>query len=626
MAVDKNALEQRALTFLSRGQVDRAVSAYIAILKADPRDRRIRQKLAEAYLKVGRGADAERQFRQLARAYAHDGNHRAAISVLKRLMELLPKDLELVGQLAEAHFAAGNRSDALPLYRKAWDITWRVDIIKAIPFGEQVLVLTPGDQQFLVDMAESCLSVNMRDKAYELYMRAIRDLRRRGQSEDVGRMALRALAIRPDDPSLLKAAAEAALDVGDHDMALSHLVPALERSPEDADILELVARCYESQGDAQLAPTLVRLAQACESQGLAERWLAAVQQAQALGVSGLDRDLARASGAAERARFRLWNLPEAEPQTEGSLRICVRAEVMTRYGFRGRALDELRDALVRDRSAAVLAWATEIFIAEGETEDGLQWASELLEALGGDSARSAARRIHALGGPDPGFDEAPPEQAAHAPVEDADDELIDDELIDDDDTAPQAEADPAASSPEPDEELNPFGSGSDPFDDVFREGGTFAEVDPDEMPPLDELALDDPFAEAAAPEPDPPVAAEGSGTVEEAASMIGMGLFSQAARALRDVDGLRAAALRSICQRELATPHEAFDELRDHIDDADEADEGYPEALFELAELGARAGKQKLALRTLRDLEEGHPDFRRNEVRTRIKLLKRLLG
>ncbi len=623
MSVDKNALEQRALTFLSRGQTERAVSAYITILKADPRDRRIRQKLAETYIKVGRSGDAERQFRQLARAYAHDGNHRAAISVLKRLMELLPKDLELVGQLAEAQFAAGNRSDALPLYRQAWDATWRADIVKAIPFGDRVLSLAPGDHQFLVDMAESCLSLNMRDKAYELYMRAIQDFRRRGQAEDVGRLALRALAIRPDDASLLQAAAGAALDVGDHDTALQHLMPALERNPEDPDILDLVARCHESSQSSESVAILLRLAAACEAQGLDERWLEALERAHGLGAVGIEQDMARASSAALKARFRLWDLPEAEPRTEETLRICVRAEVMTRYGFRERAYDELIEALVRDRSIPVLAWSVETLIAEGNKADGLRYAKELLNELDGESQRKAARRIFALGGPKPEFVDEQPE-TAEAPdelIEDdddlIDDELVDDdELIDDDDTAPQADEAPPSEPSEPeDDELDPFGVAADPFDEVFREGGTFAEVDPDDVEDLD-----DPFAE----EPEP-VAAPLAG-VDEAASMVGMGLFAEAAQALRGAEGLRAAALRSICQRELASPQAAFDELRDHIDEADEDEDGYPEALFELAELAARAGKQKLALRTLRDLEEASPDFRRGEVRTRIKLLKRLLA
>ena len=66
MAVDRNRLEQEAMRFLQKGQTDKAIAHYEKLLRLDPRDRRIRQKLAELYLKVGRTSEAERFFREIA--------------------------------------------------------------------------------------------------------------------------------------------------------------------------------------------------------------------------------------------------------------------------------------------------------------------------------------------------------------------------------------------------------------------------------------------------------------------------------------------------------------------------------------------------------------------------------
>ena len=66
MAIDRNLLEQEALALLNRGQVEKALNRYQALLRADPRDRRIRQKVAELLLRMGRRGEGERLLREVA--------------------------------------------------------------------------------------------------------------------------------------------------------------------------------------------------------------------------------------------------------------------------------------------------------------------------------------------------------------------------------------------------------------------------------------------------------------------------------------------------------------------------------------------------------------------------------
>ncbi|HJN75716.1 MAG TPA: hypothetical protein QGF58_17440 [Myxococcota bacterium] len=600
--MDKNELEQRALRELGRGQTDRAILSYISILKLDPKDRRIRQKLAETYLKFGRRKDADKQFRQLAKAYAYDGNHRAALSVLTRLVEMNPKDGELHGELARAKDLGGYRKESIPSYMKAWKILSKTDLEQALQYGEAILRLRPDDVQFLVDMAEVVVAQNMVSKGYELYMRAIKDYKRCGQLEDMGRLAVRALEIRPDEPHLLRAAAEACLAVNDYQAALRHLQPAYARRPDDPDVLALLADCFKrgpEPGKAQ--PVLLELARLNESLGRAEGWLEALLGARDLGASGLDDDVARAQKAVEQARFRLTDLPEVEAKDEAILRIGVRAEVFSRYGFYDRAATELEDALRAKHDPVVYAWAAEVALARGEKQDAVQHAGVLLEFIEAEEDRRRAQlRIQAMGG-DVELEEAPDE------VDD------DEELIDDDETEPPP---PAAPAPE---EPDPLAAPPEPmFDDVFRDGGTFAEVDPDELAP-DFGDLDDPFQE------DESRRSRGA-DMDEAESMLEMGLHAEALSALGDAEGLPAAVIRARCRKEIEGARAAFDELRDVLDESDEEDPGFAEALFVMAELASASRKAKLAIRTLRRLQKIAPRHQKAEVTKRIALLERLLA
>lgn len=613
--MDKNQLEQRALKELSRGQVERAIGSFIDILKQDPRDRRIRQKLAETYVKAGRGKDADKQFRQLAKAYTFDGNHRAAISVLKRLLEMQPADPELHGQLAHSYDAGGFRKEAVPHFEKAWDLLRQRDLMAALPYGDAILRLRPDDLKFLVEMAETVVAANMGSKGYELYMRAIANYRRRGELEDMGRMAVRALEIRPDEPSLLRAAAEACLAVNDHQGALRHLQPAYARRPNDPEVLALLADCFmRGPTPDQARPIYLELARLHEARSEPEEWLAALTSARKLGTPGLDATIQRAEGEVEQFRFRFPDVPEVEADSEDMLRIAVRAEVMYRYGFHARSAEELRTAVRAKHHPVVYAWAAENAAARGEREEAVEHGKTLLEFVkGADDRRRVRTRLTSMGAR---FLE---HELENDLVEDELDDELDDELIEDDDTEPPT-APPATPVPTPAPVAPPAPPPVAPpdFGDVFRDGGTFAEVDPDSLAPgFDDL--DDPFQEAE-PEPAP------AGGLGEAESLLEMGLHDEALGAIGSAPGLVAAVIRARCRKEIEDARAAFDELRDVLDESDEDEDGYGEALFVLAELASSARKPKLAVRTLTRLQRLAPGHRAGEVRKRIALLEKLLS
>ena len=46
MSIDRDRLEQEAMKLLRKGQTERALERYLALLKLDTRDRRIRQRVA----------------------------------------------------------------------------------------------------------------------------------------------------------------------------------------------------------------------------------------------------------------------------------------------------------------------------------------------------------------------------------------------------------------------------------------------------------------------------------------------------------------------------------------------------------------------------------------------------
>ena len=76
MGIDRNRLEQEAVKLLQRGKTDQALQRYQTLVRDDPRDRRIRQKLAELYLQTGQNSQAEQHFRQLVKSFRRAGQEK----------------------------------------------------------------------------------------------------------------------------------------------------------------------------------------------------------------------------------------------------------------------------------------------------------------------------------------------------------------------------------------------------------------------------------------------------------------------------------------------------------------------------------------------------------------------
>ncbi|MFN7143260.1 MAG: tetratricopeptide repeat protein [Myxococcota bacterium] len=153
--MDRNQLEQEAIRQLNLGSHEGALRAYAQIIRLDPRDRRIRQKIGELYLKLGKPLEAEKQFREVAEGLVKEGSHRAAVGVFKQLVALKPDDAGLQLELAECYVASGYANDA----RAHFDTAMRLWIgsgraLDAAKAARRLAELSPGEPALRLKAAE----------------------------------------------------------------------------------------------------------------------------------------------------------------------------------------------------------------------------------------------------------------------------------------------------------------------------------------------------------------------------------------------------------------------------------------------------------------------------------------
>jgi tetratricopeptide (TPR) repeat protein len=637
--MDRNQLEQEALSQLNRGSAEGALRAYSAILKLDPRDRRIRQKVGELLLKLGRPLEAEKQYREVADGLTREGAHRAAVAVLKQLVALRGDDAGLQMDLAESYIASGYANDA----RGHLDTAMRLYIgagraLDAAKAARKLAEQNPGEPAARLKVAELLEAGGDNAGAAAVYQDVAEEYRRRGRPDEVGRVAEMALRLRPDDVGLLVDAAAARVESGEWKRALAHLQLAFAAAPREARILDLLARAFEGVGQPDKAlkvlGELVRVA--AERPDPAAEADALRRAARLSPADGeLRQRLADAEDRVSRMERRLTQLALAEPASEDDLRAQVRAEVYLRYGFADRAEAALREALERRPDAlGLVAAMAEVEVVRGRRDEALRFMERILPLAGAESGAVVDRMAVLRGGlgadpaPEapavaagrdllsarPAADLPPAEPEAGAESAEARGDRL--AAVGDLPGAMMAWREALAENPQHDGVLAkiaalrsatrpapapaPVEDEIDPFADFGPEDGTFAEVLPDMLEELPAVDMD------------------------EARSLVAVGMWSDALAMLSAVETLEARVLVAQAIRGLGDVTRALDSLREAVNDAAEEDPAYADALFELSALYTATGKPRAAVRLLEELRDLDAAYRATEVEARMRGLQKL--
>lgn len=624
MSIDRQRLEQEALQFISKGQNEKALERYVTLLKAEPRDLRLRQQVADLYLKLSRNPEAEKHLREIAKQLRASGKDRMAIGVYKQVIRLKPDEAALYVEMGDCYGAASLPQDAKASWTKAVEMLARTRPDQAVEVVEKLIRLDPGDMPLKVRLAELCEAANWGERSSKEWRKLAQEARRLGRIEDRARFAELALRRRSDDLESLSEAADARNAMGEYELALKHLQRALQQAPEALGVLRSLGEALDGLGAKDKARSVWReVARVAHREGDPQGRAAALRRAAESGETdpAVLAELAEAQRLADRAAFRLTDQAWAEPTSPTELAVWARARTLAQYGFAERARVEVERTGSRALSLLVLLAELRAEVGDGKG------AAQVLRALNPSKPEAIEQigvRISVLEGRDAlGL----PSRPATPPAAD-DDELLedeptgggdDDELLGDDDSLDEGMVDELE-----DDELEDQGDG-----DAQDDGGwpTDDGLEATDDPPTggaDEDAswsfLDDPAPAAAAPDlaadlfadvlgppsapsagaPRPaPAARLLPPAVEDAFALLLVGALDAAeAAAKRDRTLHGERALAAISERR-GDAGSALRGLQDALDESAEADPGYAEALLALAALNIGAGKARRAQRQM---------------------------
>ncbi|MEN9798057.1 MAG: hypothetical protein RL653_1753, partial [Pseudomonadota bacterium] len=308
-----NKISENAAKFAAKGAWDKAIKEYELLLKLDPRDVRVLQKLGELQQKKGDNPAAANYFVKVAENFAGDGFFLKAVAQYKQALKLNPAQVELNLKLAELHQRlqlVGEAMAYLQVLANHYDQAGDVD--RLLEILTRMVDLEPDNAGSRVKLGDLFAREKKVDRALLEYRRAADQYKRGNRMDDFVRVGERLLALEPNDGGLGKELARLYVQRAEHTRALGRIQPLFKADPKDPEVLELLAQAFEGLGQVSKAAStwkeLARVQVAKGNADEAERAWGSVER-----LNPADGDVAARRAAASAAVARQVVTPPAAP-------------------------------------------------------------------------------------------------------------------------------------------------------------------------------------------------------------------------------------------------------------------------------------------------------------------------
>ncbi len=253
MSSQKEKFLASAQKFIQKGQFDRALRDYEQVVTADPKDVKLRQKLAELMVRCNRREDAIREYNTIAKYYDENGFYLKAIAVYKQIQRLDPSNIEISLSLAALNEKQGMIGNALSEYKTLYDHYQKEGMIdNALEILQKMHAVDPENIDIRLKLAETFYASGATEKSYQEYTRAALSLKSRGNTDTFDRVCRKIHELFPDrtESSVLDILSEQ-IKNGILDDAVPKLRKLVEDDPENLAALDLLAEAYRLSGDGE---------------------------------------------------------------------------------------------------------------------------------------------------------------------------------------------------------------------------------------------------------------------------------------------------------------------------------------------------------------------------------------
>jgi tetratricopeptide (TPR) repeat protein len=251
MAFEKAKVIKAAEKFLSQGKIAAAIKEYRQIIKHDHDDLTALNMLGDLLARAGEKEEAVTCFLRIAEHYREQEFRLKAIAMYRKIEKLKPRDPATAKELAELYGAQGLIADARTQYLVVADAYTRAGESKqTLKVLHKIADLDPHNIEIRLKLADGYLKERMPVEAARAYTEAAGRLRESAQFEKSLAAYTKALELRPHDIASLKGLVSAHVALGTADDAAEILEQAVADSPDEPELVSMLAQAYIDAEDA----------------------------------------------------------------------------------------------------------------------------------------------------------------------------------------------------------------------------------------------------------------------------------------------------------------------------------------------------------------------------------------
>ena len=360
MAFEKAKVIKAAEKFLSQGKINAAIKEYRQIIDHDNDDLTALNMLGDLLARAGEKEEAVSCFLRIAEHYREQEFRLKAIAMYRKIEKLKPRDPATAKELGDLYAAQGLIADARTQYLVVAEAYTRAgDSRQTLKVLHKIADLDPHNTDIRLKLAEGYLKENMLTDAAHAFSEAANRLFENSQFEKSLAAYSKTLELRPHDRVALKGLVSAHAALGTADDAAELLEKAVADTPDDPELISMLAQAYidaEDGAGAERATALLMSEDASNYRRyieVAQVYLKLTQEDEAARILGIIIEPMLA-GREENDLLELVNeLLARNPEHVASLRLLARIH------WWQRDMEKLRAALERLAESAEAAGLAE---------------------------------------------------------------------------------------------------------------------------------------------------------------------------------------------------------------------------------------------------------------------------
>jgi tetratricopeptide (TPR) repeat protein len=258
MSFNKAKALKTASKYVQQGKYQSAIEEYRQIAQADPADVTTLNTLGDLYVKVGQTSEAIASFMHIAEHYRVSGFYLKAIAMLKKVSKLDSGNIDVSLKLAGLYAQQKLIVDARHQYLSVAEYYIREgQSQQALEIYQKIADLDPENTAVQIKLAEAFLRENQNDKAYDTFVLAAGEMRRQNKDNEALQTYLRAIKTQPRGQAALTSAVNLYLEREETGNAIELIEGLLHERPNDAELLTLLARIYQSTQKLEAAEAAI---------------------------------------------------------------------------------------------------------------------------------------------------------------------------------------------------------------------------------------------------------------------------------------------------------------------------------------------------------------------------------